>query len=66
MSNSQPSWLYQAAKKCGIGLGISTVVTDSAGGDGFAEAFFVFGCEKLAKLDVGLIGGRAKAPHIAR
>jgi len=46
--------------------GISTVVTVSAGGDWFAEAFFVFGCEKLAKLNVGLIGGRAKAPHVAR
>ncbi len=49
----------------GHGCGISTVVTDSTGGDGFAEAFFVFGCEKLAKLDVGLIGGRAEAPHVA-
>ncbi len=50
----------------GHGCGISTVVTDSTGGDGFVEVFFVFGCEKCAKLDVGLIGGRAEAPHVAR
>jgi len=46
--------------------GISTVVTVSAGGDWFAEAFFVFGCEKFAKLNVGLVGSRADAPHVAR
>ncbi len=49
----------------GSGCRISTVVTASAGGDGFAEAFFVFGHEKLAKFDVGLIGGRAEVPHVA-
>ena len=49
----------------GSGCGISTVVTASAGGDCFAEAFFVFSCEKLAKFNVGLIGGRAEAPHVA-
>jgi len=41
------------------------VVTASAGGGGVAEAFFVFGREKLAKFDVGFIGGRVEVPHVA-
>jgi len=45
--------------------GISTVVTVSASGDWFTEAFFVFCCEEFAELDVGLVGGRAEAPHVA-
>ncbi len=44
---------------------ISTVVTTSASGGSFAEVFFVFGHEKLTKFNVGFIGGRVEAPHVA-
>ena len=49
----------------GSSHGVSTVIPASASGGGFFETFFVFGREKLAKFDVGFVGGRAEAPHVA-
>jgi len=50
----------------GSSHGISTVIPTSAGDGGVFETFFVFGHEKLAKFDVGFVGGRAEAPYVAR
>jgi len=41
------------------------VIPTIAGGDVFAEAFLVFGCEEFTKLDVCFVGGWAEAPHVA-
>jgi len=48
-----------------VGCHVGAVVPTSAGGDGFVEAFLVFGCEEFVKLNVGFVGGWAEAPHVA-
>jgi len=47
-----------------VGRCIGAVIPAIAGGDVFAEAFLVFGCEEFMKLDVCFVGGWVEAPHV--
>ncbi len=48
-----------------VGCCVGAVVPAIAGGDVFAEAFLVFGCEEFTKLDVCFVGSWVEAPHVA-